>query len=210
MNLKLPLASRLPCLLIIQTFFVIVGNRYRTKEILTVRTQPASGSRAKKKFDLRAHASIYEEVVGAARMLKMPLVNIHQPCDEYMRTAILSKLNSGRTRYISDMIRSVEEIPEFRNASTRIKPVHGSVRNETGRWILVLAAWTNGGYPIAKLYYEYGIFTVIYLHLDHNDAKKIHDDKLKGNLVVLGHLACDSKGLNALADRLEGLAPRFL
>jgi hypothetical protein len=46
---------------------------------------------------------------------------------------------------------------------------------------------------------------VIYLHLDHNDTKKIHDDKLKGNLIVLGHLAGDSKGLNALADRLEGL-----
>ena len=46
---------------------------------------------------------------------------------------------------------------------------------------------------------------MIYLHLDHNDAKKIHDNKLKGNLIVLGHLAGDSKGLNALADRLEGL-----
>ena len=60
---------------------------------------------------------------------------------------------------------------------------------------------------------------MIYLHLDHNDAKKIHDDKLKGNLIVLGHLAGDSMGLNALADRLEGLGvetvklglvPRFL
>lgn len=38
---------------------------------------------------------------------------------------------------------------------------------------------------------------MIYLHLDHNDAKKIHDNKLKGNLIVLGHLAGDSKGLNA-------------
>jgi len=128
MNLKLPLASRLPCLPIIQTFFV------------TVSTRPASSSRAKKKYDLRAHACIYEEVVDAARMLRMPLVNIHQPCDEYSRTAILNKLNSGKTRYISDMIRSVEEIPEFRNASTRIKLVYSSVRNETGRWILVLAA----------------------------------------------------------------------
>jgi hypothetical protein len=62
---------------------------------------------------------------------RCPLVNIHQPCDEYMRTEILKILNSGRTRYVSDMIRSVEEIPEFRNASTRIKLVHGNVRNET-------------------------------------------------------------------------------
>ncbi|HYT02480.1 MAG TPA: hypothetical protein VEL70_06185 [Candidatus Acidoferrum sp.] len=49
---------------------------------------------------------------------------------------------------------------------------------------------------------------MIYLHLDHNDAKKIHDDKLKGNLIVLGHLAGDSIGLNALANRLEGLGWR--
>jgi hypothetical protein len=178
---------------------------FMTQEGVPKRKAWSAVQELKKKFDLRAHASIYDEVVDAARMLKMPLVNIHQPCDEYMRTAILKKLNSGRTRYISDIIRSVEEIPEFRNASTRINLVHGNLRNETGRWILVLAAGTNGGYPIAKLYYEYGIFTVIYLHIDHNDAKKIHDEKLKGNLIVLGHLAGDSIGLNALADRLEGL-----
>ena len=109
-----------------------------------------SRTRVKKKFDLRAHANIYNDVVDSAKMLKMPLVNIHQPCDEYMRNEILNKLNSGRTRYVSDMIHSIEEIPEFRNASTRIKLVHGNVRNETGRWILVLAAGTNWGYPIAK------------------------------------------------------------
>jgi soluble P-type ATPase len=83
------------------------------------------------KFDLRAHANIYTDVVDTAKMLKMPLVNIHQPCDEYMQTEILNKLNSGRTRYVSDMFRSVEEIPEFRNASARIKLVHGNVRSKT-------------------------------------------------------------------------------
>jgi hypothetical protein len=69
------------------------------------------------------------------------------------------------------------------------------------------------------LYYEYGISTVIYLHIDHIDAKKIHDEKLKGNIGVLGHLAGDSIGLNPLADRLEtfdvetlrlGMVPRLI
>jgi hypothetical protein len=31
------------------------------------------------------------------------------------------------------------------------------------------------------------------------------EEKLNGNLVVLGHLAGDSLGLNALADKLEGI-----
>lgn len=35
--------------------------------------------------------------------------------------------------------------------------------------------------------------------------KKIHDEKLKGNLIVLGNLAGDSIELIALACRLEGL-----
>jgi hypothetical protein len=45
---------------------------------------------------------------------------------------------------------------------------------------------------------------MIYLHIDHNDAKNIHDEKLKGDQIVLGHFAGNSIGLNALADRLEG------
>jgi hypothetical protein len=32
---------------------------------------------------------------------------------------------------------------------------------------------------------------------------KIYEGNLKGNLIILGHLAGDSIGLNALADRLE-------
>ncbi|MDQ6666954.1 MAG: hypothetical protein M3Y53_01860 [Thermoproteota archaeon] len=56
---------------------------------------------------IRSHANIYNDVVDTSKMLKMSLVKINQPCDEYMRTEILNKLNSGRTRYVSDRIRSV-------------------------------------------------------------------------------------------------------
>src|SRR5829696_3710155 len=37
----------------------------------------------------------------------------------------------------------------------------------------------------------------------YNDVRKMYEENLKGNLIVLGHLAGDSIGLNALADRLE-------
>ena len=66
-----------------------------------------------------------------------------------------------------------------------------------------MAAGTNGGYPIAKLYFQHGIDTVIYLHIDYNDVMKMQEEQLQGNLVIMGHLAGDSIGLNALADKLE-------
>jgi putative NIF3 family GTP cyclohydrolase 1 type 2 len=157
----------------------------------------------KDKAEIRSHASIYNNIVSAAKILKMPLVNIHQPCDEYMRKVILDKINSGRIKYVSDIVKSVEEIAEFKNSNTRVKVRYGSLKNEVGHWSLVIAAGTNGGFPIAKAYFEHNVSTVIYLHIDYNDLRNMYEEKLKGNLIVLGHLAGDSIGLNALANKLE-------
>ena len=157
----------------------------------------------KERVETRTHAAIYDDVIGAARALKMPLVNIHQPCDEFMRQAILTKIKSGKTEYVSDIVQSVSKIPEFRHAETRVQVRHGSKEDKAGHWALVIAAGTNGGYSIAKAYFQNGVDTVIYLHVDHGDLVKMREEKLVGNLVVLGHLAGDSLGLNALADKLE-------
>lgn len=160
-------------------------------------------AKLKERVETRTHANIYDDVVGAARAIKMPLVNIHQPCDEYMRQAILAKIKSGKTEYVSDIVESVSKIPEFRRAETHVQVRHGSEKNKAGHWALVIAAGTNGGYSIAKAYFQHGVDTVIYLHVDYGDLVKMREEKLQGNLVVLGHLAGDSLGLNALADKLE-------
>jgi len=153
----------------------------------------------------RNHAEIYNDVVGAAKALGMPLVNVHQPCDEYMRQVIMKAIKSGRTEYVSDIVGSISKIPEFRNAATKIEVKLGSAKNSAGRWALVVAAGTNGGYSIAKAYFQHRVSTVIYLHVDYGELTKMKEEKLEGNLVVMGHLAGDSIGLNGLADRLEDL-----
>jgi putative NIF3 family GTP cyclohydrolase 1 type 2 len=162
-------------------------------------------AKLKERVETRTHAAIYDDVVGAARAMNMPLVNIHQPCDEYMRRAILSKIESEKTEYVSDIVESVSNIPEFLQAETRVQVRHGSEKNRAGHWALVIAAGTNGGYSIAKAYFQHGVDTVIYLHIDHGELVKMREEKLQGNLIVLGHLAGDSLGLNALADKLEHL-----
>jgi len=159
----------------------------------------------KERVATRNHADIYSDVVGAAKALGMPLVNLHQPCDEYMRQVILEAIKSGRTEHVSDIVRSISGIPEFRRAATRVEVKLGSEKSRAGRWALVVAAGTNGGYNIAKAYMQHGVSTVIYLHVDYGELTKMREDRLAGNLVVMGHLAGDSVGLNGLAERLEGL-----
>jgi putative NIF3 family GTP cyclohydrolase 1 type 2 len=159
----------------------------------------------KERVETRNHAEIYSDVVGAAKALGMPLLNIHQPCDEYMRRVILKEIKSGRTEYVSDIVRSINKIPEFRNAATRVHVRLGSEKSRAGHWALVVAAGTNGGYHVAKAYMQHGVSTVIYLHVDYGDLTKMREERLDGNLVVMGHLAGDSIGLNGLAGRLEAV-----
>jgi len=156
------------------------------------------------RVETRSHADIYSQTVESARLMKMPLVNIHQPCDEYMRQVILESIQSSKkVEYVTDIVKSVGRIPEFKNAKTKVKVVLGSEKNRAGHWALVVAAGTNGGYHIAKAYYTHKVSTLIYLHVDYGDLVKMREEKLDGNLVILGHLAGDSIGMNGLAARLE-------
>src|SRR5215213_246652 len=75
----------------------------------------------KERMETRNHADIYSDVVGAAKALGMPLVNIHQPCDEYMRQVILRTIKASRTEYVSDIVKSISKIPEFRHAATKVR-----------------------------------------------------------------------------------------
>lgn len=159
----------------------------------------------KERIETRNHAEIYSEVIGAAKALNMPLVNIHQPCDEYMRQVILRAIKAGKTEYVFDIVKSISKIPEFRHAATKVRVRFGNQNNKAGHWSLVVAAGTNGGFNIAKAYFQYGVSTVIYLHIDYGELVKMREEKLEGNLVVMGHLGGDSIGLNGLAERLENL-----
>ena len=159
----------------------------------------------KERIETRNHANIYSNVVGAAKALDMPLVNIHQPCDEYMRQVILHAIKAGGTDYVSDIVKSISKIPEFRHAATQVQVRFGNQNNKAGHWALVVAAGTNGGFSIAKAYFQHGVSTVIYLHIDYGELMKMREEKLEGNLIVMGHLAGDSIGLNGLAEHLENL-----
>jgi putative NIF3 family GTP cyclohydrolase 1 type 2 len=157
----------------------------------------------KYKAYLKSHSLIYNDVISTAKSLKMPLLNIHQPLDEYMRKVILFKLYKSKLKSVSDLVKAIEEITEFKKALTRVIICNGKPNNEIGKWVLVIAAGSNGGYDIARTYYENNVSTVIYLHIDYNELLKVKKNKRCQNLVILGHLAGDSIGMNKICKELE-------
>jgi len=178
---------------------------YMVEHGVPKKTAKDAVEKLKERIETRNHSNIYSDVVGAAKELGMPFVNIHQPCDEYMRQVILHAIKAGRTEYVSDIVKSISKIPEFRHAATQVEVKFGNQNSKAGHWALVVAAGTNGGFNIAKTYFQHGVSTVLYLHIDYSELMKMREEKLEGNLVVMGHLAGDSIGLNGLAEHLENL-----
>jgi hypothetical protein len=128
-------------------------------------------------LELQHHPDNYDQTPSAAKKLRMPLVSIHSPCDEI-------------------------GCPEFRKAASKIEVRLGSPRNRAGKVAISHAAYTNGGYEIAKMYFESGIGTLSYIHIGEPDLTKLANEA-SGNLIVLGHIASDWLGINRLLSELE-------
>ncbi len=157
-----------------------------------------------KRLEVQAHTSNYAHAVDVARLLKMPYMNIHTPLDAIGRR-IMSEQIQSRTRRnstVQDVVSALKELKEFRNAGTEIKIRLGKTERPAGKVVVSHGAGTNGGYEIAKTYFKHGIGTVVYIHISPIDLEKLKSES-KGNVIVTGHIASDSVGINPLIHELE-------
>lgn len=155
-------------------------------------------------LEVDAHTRNYAHVVDVAQFLKMPFMNIHTPLDEVGRRIMTKQINSrlrkGST--VQDVVSSLQELPEFKKATTKIKIRLGKPENSAGKVVVSHGAGTNGGYEIAKTYYKHGIGTVVYIHISVGDLEKLKAEN-RGNLIITGHIASDSVGINPFIHELK-------
>jgi putative NIF3 family GTP cyclohydrolase 1 type 2 len=155
-------------------------------------------------LEVDAHRRNYGHDVDVARLLKMPYMNVHTPLDEVGRRIMgeqVRKAVRGNST-VQDVVGILGELPEFKNATTEIKVRVGKAEDPAGRVVVSHGAGTNGGYEVARAYYEYGVGTVVYIHVDFSDVERLRADGM-GNLVVTGHVASDSVGINPFLHELE-------
>jgi putative NIF3 family GTP cyclohydrolase 1 type 2 len=154
-------------------------------------------------LDIQHHPDNYDQTPSAAKKLRMPLLSIHSPCDEIGRRIILKQIKTlTEQSSIGELVSQISRLPEFRKAKTRIEVRLGSPKRKVGKIAISHAAYTNGGYDIARTYFQNGIGTLSYIHISDGDLSKLHTDGV-GNLIELGHIASDWLGLNPLLEELE-------
>ena len=158
-------------------------------------------------FKYGNHANNYDAIPAFARLLKIPFLNIHCPSDELGRRLISDSITAlvqeNPTATLAELqYHLTSSFVEFQKSKTKIEFAHGNEDEPLGDWIFSHGALTNGGFSIAKAYFDKGVNTVIYIHIAPGELIQIK--KLKeGNLVITGHIASDSIGINPLLDELE-------
>jgi len=133
---------------------------------------------------------------------------IHNPCDEIgrrvMDETLRAHLPSNPT--VRDSIAVLNRIPEFNKALTKIVVRMGRDANPLGKWVVIHGAGTNGGYPVAKAAFDHGIDTVFYIHVDAGHLRRLREEYGRDgrrSLVVTGHIASDSIGINVLVREMR-------
>src|SRR3989442_5332638 len=154
-------------------------------------------------LELQHHPDNYDQTPSVAKRLRMPLVSIHSPCDEIGRKMIQHALKGlDGSSIVKDVVSRIGRFPEFRKAVSKIEVRLGHPKSKAGKIAISHAAYTNGGYEIAKTYFQNGVGTLSYIHIAEADLTKLASEP-SGNLIVLGHIASDWLGINRLVLELE-------
>jgi hypothetical protein len=155
-------------------------------------------------LEISNHRNNYGHAVDIARQLQMPYMNIHMPLDEVGRQRMAETISdhTDSKSTLVDVISTLNSLGEFRNAETAIKIRIGQPNNLAGSIVVSHGAGTNGGVDIARVYYKYGVDTLLYIHISPADLSILRSD-IQGNLIITGHVASDSVGINPLIQELE-------
>jgi putative NIF3 family GTP cyclohydrolase 1 type 2 len=155
----------------------------------------------------RLHVANVNALVDGARLVGMPLCNVHLACDIITRNAITALLQ-GRAGADSTVVDAIgwlhDGFPEYGAGHSGPEAWAGTTSNRLGRWTVAIAGGTNGGYPVFHEYFQAGVNTIFAMHIDEGDLHQLRAAADPGNtLVITGHMTSDSIGINVVIRGLE-------
>lgn len=142
--------------------------------------------------------------VDAARLLNFPFMCMHTPADNMVNTFLDKLFAEKKPETVGDVMKILLEIPEYQE-SKKIdagpKIFLGQEKNSAGKIFVDMTGGTGGSEDaFAKLAIA-GVGTIIGMHIGEKHRKEAEKNHI--NVVIAGHMASDSLGVNLLLDTAE-------
>lgn len=149
----------------------------------------------------------HERSVDMARLLGLDFMCVHTPADN-LAAGFLIKLFKDKTKEletVGEILELLKTIPEYQ-AATRQKAgptiFAGAPENSCGKIVVTeFTGGTSGSKDIYEKMAQYGIGTIIGMHMEEEHRKEA--EKYHLNVIIAGHMASDSLGMNLFLDEIE-------
>jgi hypothetical protein len=155
-----------------------------------------------KDVSLKVMSVNHFRAVDAAELLDISFICVHTPADNFVTTYLQDLLDKKRPERVEDTVGLLKEIPEYEQSTARgsgPKVIVGSEKRRAGKIFVDMTGGTEGSEEALEKLSDSGVGTIVGMHMSekhYQNAEKFHI-----NVVIAGHMASDTLGLNLLLDR---------
>ncbi|ACV63203.1 hypothetical protein Dtox_2392 [Desulfofarcimen acetoxidans DSM 771] len=146
----------------------------------------------------------HNRAVDAAKILNQSLMCMHTPADNHVVDFLQKIFDEEKPERLTDVIKLLKTIPEYKEAVTNNAGptiVVGSKERRAGKILVEMTGGTSGSEEVYSKLAQAGIGTVVVMHLNEKHRKEAEKNHV--NVVIAGHMASDSLGMNLILDELQ-------
>ncbi len=146
----------------------------------------------------------HNRAVDAARILGIPFMCAHTVADNQVTSYLQELMDKEKPQTLSDVIKLLKNEPEYAeavkyNAGPNI--IVGSKDRRAGKVVVDMTGGTSGSEDAYAKLVQAGVGTLVVMHMGEKHRKEAEKNHI--NVIVAGHMASDSLGINLLLDGLE-------
>ncbi len=147
----------------------------------------------------------HTRAVDAARLLGLPIMCAHTASDNCVQAFLQKKFDDENPYRVEDVLDLLNSLPEYRHArSLGVGPtvVLGAKERRAGKVLVEMTGGTSGAKELFAKIANTDVGTIVDMHMGEDHRKEAEKHHL--NVVIAGHMASDSLGMNLLIDAVAG------
>jgi putative NIF3 family GTP cyclohydrolase 1 type 2 len=145
----------------------------------------------------------HNRAVNAAQILDLPFMCVHTPADNLVVRFLNHLIEQKMPNTVGDVVRLLKEIPEYREArKVKAGPeiTVGSDKKRAGEVFVDMTGGTSGAEAVYEKLARAGVGTIVCMHMP--EKHRTEAEKHHLNVIIAGHIASDSLGINLFLDTL--------
>jgi putative NIF3 family GTP cyclohydrolase 1 type 2 len=146
----------------------------------------------------------HNRAVDAAKLLDVPLMCVHTPADNLVTSFLTRLFEEKKPETAGEIVKILKELPEYAAAvklNSGPTVVVGNEKRRAGKIYVDMTGGTGGAKEAYEKMAIAGVGAVVGMHISEEHRKEA--EKYNINVVIAGHMASDSLGINLFLDELE-------